>query len=300
MLSSHIEQWSHWLKSERGYSEHTVAAYQTDLRLFLEFLFSYLEQDIDTNTLLSLSIKEFRAYLAKLHADGQSASSLHRKLSTLRSFYRYLERHNIGKNHAIFQLRSPKKPDILPKALPKPQATDTFNHIADVSDETWVGLRDTAILGLLYGCGLRISEALGLHLQDIPSGNVLTITGKGNKQRQVPLLPSVKSAVMRYVESCPYPIMPDKPLFFGVQGKSLSPQVFRQQLKKLRLMLGLPDSATPHAFRHSFATHLLAEGGDLRTIQELLGHASLSTTQRYTKIENAQLMDAYRNFHPKS
>lgn len=300
LLQQIMEEWKSWLSAERNYSDHTVNAYLTDMRLFFEFVSSYKECEISTALLKSLDVKDFRAYLAKLHNKNNSATSLNRKLSVLRSFYRYLEKHHKIENHSIFLIKSPKQPQSLPKALQENEAVDAVYNIDEVSLENWVGLRDKAILGLLYGCGLRISEALSLTLSDISGNQVITIRGKGGKQRQLPILPTIINSINSYVESCPYGVSKDGVLFFGVKGNKLSPQVFRKQLKELRVLLGLPDSATPHSFRHSFATHLLAEGGDLRTIQELLGHESLSTTQKYTKIENKQLINVYKDFHPKS
>lgn len=298
-LQDILAQWQQWLLAERNYSQHTAIAYLTDMRLFQEFISGYKEQAVDIKLLESLEVRDFRAYLAKLHQEKLSKTSLNRKLSVLRSFYRFLKKFYDVENQAVFLIKSPRQPQSLPRPLKEEEALDAVNTIESIATDHWTGLRDRALLGLLYGCGLRISEALGLTLQDITDNQVITVRGKGNKERQLPLLPGVAKALLHYIEDCPFVIIEDQPLFYGVRGKTLTPQVFRKQLKQLRIVLGLPDTATPHAFRHSFATHLLAQGGDLRTIQELLGHVNLSTTQKYTKIENSQLLNAYHAFHPR-
>jgi integrase/recombinase XerC len=226
-----------------------------------------------------------------------------RSLAGVRSFARYLERNGKGKVGALTAVRSPK----LPKSLPKPLPASAAKQMTDADlragedRETWVLARDAAVLGLLYGCGLRISEALGLKRRDIDGKrDVITVTGKGNKTRMVPLLPQVGNLVAAYVAICPYDLPPDGPLFVGAKGGPLSPRIIQLAVARLRGALGLPDSATPHALRHSFATHLLARGGDLRAIQELLGHASLSTTQVYTEVDAERLLDVYASAHPRA
>jgi integrase/recombinase XerC len=293
-------KWQQWLEVERHYSPHTISAYLTDMRMFCNFIANYHEKPADMTLLLALEIKDFRAYLAKLHRDGLNAASLNRKLSVLRSFYRFTNKTLEQDHQAVFLIRSPKQAENLPKPVTQSQALEAVNTIESVAGDHWVGYRDRALLGLLYGCGLRISEALGLCVNDISGNGIITVKGKGNKERQLPLLPAVETAITKYRNHCPYLIKTDQPLFFGVRGGKLTPQVFRKQLVQLRIMLGLPENATPHSFRHSFATHLLAEGGDLRTIQELLGHVSLATTQKYTKIENQQLMETCRTLHPRN
>jgi integrase/recombinase XerC len=218
----------------------------------------------------------------------------------LRNFYRYLARENLAANAAIENIQTPKVPKSIPKALSQQEARDSLNMIEAMTEEPWVAKRDTALMTLLYGCGLRIGEALSLNRKEIPSGDTMVITGKGQKQRVVPILAIVKNAIADYLSHCPHTLGDDDPLFVGVRGGRLNPGVVQRQMRQLRAQLGLPDSATPHALRHSFATHLLAEGGDLRTIQELLGHASLSTTQRYTDVDARRLTAVYQSAHPRA
>jgi integrase/recombinase XerC len=249
--------------------------------------------------LQQLETRDIRAWLASRSQCFEAASTA-RALSTVKSFFRYLEKQEQVKNAAIFNIRGPRLKKALPRALAEGQAAEALQSIGQQHEEEWVNKRDVALLVLIYGCGLRISEALSLRCQDVPQGDVLTITGKGNKQRQVPVLPAVKEAIQQYIASCPYPFTPLSPLFLGKRGKALDPAIFQLQLRKLRAALNLPESTTPHAFRHSFATHLLSAGGDLRSIQELLGHASLSTTQRYTHVDKARLLKAYKGAHPRA
>ena len=218
----------------------------------------------------------------------------------MRSFYRFCERDGTLKNGAIHLVQSPKLPHSVPRPLSVDGAKAVIGEVANLSEEDWIGARDTAVITLLYGCGLRISEALGLERNQAPLGDMLRITGKGGKQRLVPVLPVVADAVEAYLEACPYPLSDGDPLFVGKRGKRLNPRLIQGRLQVLRAALGLPPSATPHALRHSFATHLLSGGGDLRTIQELLGHASLSTTQHYTEVDTERLLDVYGKAHPRS
>jgi integrase/recombinase XerC len=231
--------------------------------------------------------------------DFEGASNA-RALSTVKSFFRYLEKDTGMENAAVFHIRSPKIKKSIPKALAEGQAEQALGEIKTMSKEEWINKRNLALLTLIYGCGLRISEALSLNYKDFPKGDSITILGKGNKQRAVPVLPVVKAAIEEYVAACPYPFEAKTPLFLGSRGGALDPAIFQRELRKLRTALGLPESTTPHAFRHSFATHLLSAGGDLRSIQELLGHASLSTTQRYTHVDKERLMNAYKNAHPRA
>ena len=223
----------------------------------------------------------------------------------MRSFARFLERNGKGKVGALAAVRAPK----VPKTLPKPLAIVSAKRVTDADEragedrEQWILARDAAVLALLYGSGLRISEALGLARGDVPApgqGDAITVTGKGNKQRMVPLLPQVSQSIADYISLCPYDLPADGPLFIGARGGPLSPRIVQLVMERLRGALSLPDSATPHALRHSFATHLLARGGDLRSIQELLGHASLSTTQIYTAVDTERLLEVYRNTHPRA
>jgi integrase/recombinase XerC len=227
------------------------------------------------------------------------ASSTGRALSVLRGFYRFLARRKLVENAVVLGMKNPKLPKSVPKALTQAEASDAIDNIGELSDEPWVAKRDAALLTLLYGCGLRLGEALSLTRRDQLAARAgrLTVTGKGRKQRIVPVLPIVAEALDDYVAACPHR---HDPLFLGVRGGPLNPRIVQNRLQRLRLLLGLPSSATPHALRHSFATHLLAGGGDLRAIQELLGHASLSTTQRYTDVDAAGLMAVYERAHPRA
>lgn len=291
--------WENWLSQVKRASPHTVVSYQNDLGHFITFLSGHLGGRVGINALSALEARDIRAWLAARSGEFEATSTA-RALSTVKSFFRYLEKQGKIKNAAIFHIRSPKLKKSLPKALGEEQAQAALDTIGTQHGEEWVNKRDLALLVLIYGCGLRISEALSLRHKDIPTGDSLTITGKGNKQRMVPVLPVIKEAIGDYLSHCPYAFTPTSPLFLGKRGKALDPAIFQLQLRKLRVSLNLPESATPHAFRHSFATHLLSGGGDLRSIQELLGHASLSTTQRYTHVDRERLLTAYKNAHPRA
>ncbi len=246
-------------------------------------------------------MRDFRSWLAARHGEGFSATSTARALSVVRGFYRYLEKQNIAENAAIFHVRTPKLPKSLPRSLQETQAITSLDTVGFTQKENWVQLRDVALLTLIYGCGLRISEALGLRVKDLKEdATSLILTGKGNKQRMVPVLPQIHAAITEYKKVCPHLLSEGSILFVGARGKPLQPAIFQKEIRNLRNALGLPESTTPHAFRHSFATHLLAGGGDLRTIQELLGHADLSTTQRYTKVDSERLLSAYAKAHPRA
>jgi integrase/recombinase XerC len=223
-----------------------------------------------------------------------------RAMSALRSFFHYLERNDLGHNPALAAVRTPRLPHAVPKALAVEEALETLAQAAVEQEEPWMAARDVALFTLLYGCGLRLGEALGLNRGILPLGETMIITGKGDKQRLLPVLPVVGQAIEDYLALCPWPGAAEAPLFVGARGKRLNPGVVQRQMRHLRAVLGLAESATPHALRHSFATHLLAQGGDLRIIQELLGHASLSTTQRYADVDNARLTTVYQDSHPRA
>jgi integrase/recombinase XerC len=299
-----IEAWLDRLTHERRYSSHTLAAYRRDLRDFLTFLAEHLGQPPDVGPLDALSVRDCRAWLARRAAAGRAKSSSARALSVVRVFFRYLEREDLASSSALTLVRGPKTPRTLPRPLSIDQAEAVVEPPANDGAETWTARRDTAVLLLLYGCGLRIGEALGLSRSDAPPADgalhSLVITGKGNKQRTVPVLPVVAEAIAAYLGTCPHDLGPKDPLFVGVRGGRLQPRLIQQTMARVRGALGLPPTATPHALRHSFATHLLAGGGDLRTIQELLGHASLSTTQRYTDVDEAGLLATYMAAHPRA
>ena len=288
------------LAIERQYSPHTVAAYHHDLESFFAFAQEHLGVPLSLDDANALAVSDFRSYLSKRRSDGISGTSLGRALSALRSFYRYLDKNNLASNQAIRSVKRPKTPHAVPKPLSPEAALASINMVDALDVLPWIAARDTSILTLLYGCGLRISEALGLQRGDAPFRDAIRIVGKGNKERVVPVLPVVAESVEAYVALCPFVMTTDRPLFVGVRGKRLNAGVVQRQMRQVRIALGLPDTATPHALRHSFATHLLSSGGDLRSIQELLGHASLSTTQRYTEVDTDHLQRVYRKSHPRA
>jgi integrase/recombinase XerC len=299
-LRAAIGSWLEWLAAERRASAHTIAAYGRDLAAFFDFLGEHRSEVPDLVLMSYLSPADFRAYLAHRTMEGRERTTIARGLSVLRGFVRFLERRGLASAPGLTMLRAPKLPQSVPKPLTVEDADAAITAAGDVASSPWQQKRDIAILTLLYGCGLRISEALGLTLREAPQGEVLVVIGKGRKERHIPVLPAVNEAVADYLAVCPYPLTRDGPLFVGARGGPLSPRLVQRQMQTLRGMLGLPETATPHALRHSFATHLLGGGGDLRAIQELLGHASLSTTQRYTKVEPEHLLKVYEASHPRA
>ena len=304
-VAREVARWLAYLSAERRMSPKTVEAYERDLRQFLGFLSGHLEGRVTLSALSRLAPLDVRAFLAARRADGIGSRSLMRMLAGVRSFARFLERSGKGKVGALASVRTPK----IAKTLPKPLAIAAAKRMAETDlrageeREPWILARDAAVLALLYGSGLRISEALGLKRSDMPApgrGDVITVTGKGNKARMVPVLARVAELAAEYLALCPYQLPAEGPLFVGAKGGPLSPRIIQLAMARLRGALGLPESATPHALRHSFATHLLARGGDLRAIQELLGHASLSTTQIYTAVDAERLLEVYRSAHPRA
>lgn len=336
-LLGYIEEWGKFLCGVRRIAPGSYETYLGSLADFLIFLNSYLASNISIKEIAALDTITLRAWLASRHKREFAISTSALALSSVKNFYRWLGKYKNIHNTAPFNISSPKADKSIPKALDVTDAIQATESIRELAGDDWQGKRDAAILLLLYGCGLRISEALSLNLDDVPKDDVLRVIGKGNKQREVPLLPIVKRAIEEYVRACPYirgqglgirdkglevrdeglgirdkgektiplPLTPNPsslnphPLFFSATGKRVIASTFSIQVKALKVYLGLPESATPHAYRHSFATHLLAGGGDLRTIQELLGHASLSTTQRYTKTNSAHLLATYKKSHPR-
>jgi integrase/recombinase XerC len=288
-----------WLDGERRASAHTIAAYGRDVAFFLDFLTEHLGETPGLASFSQLRPADFRAYLAH-RAARVERGSIARGLSVVRGFVRFLDRRGLASSSALLALRAPKLPRSVPKALTVTDAAEMIGAPADMVASVWQAKRDVAVLTLLYGCGLRISEALGLKRSDAPQGDLITITGKGQKQRVVPVLPAVRAAIADYLAACPYALSGDGPLFVGARGGPLAPRPVQRRMEALRTALGLPETATPHALRHSFATHLLGAGGDLRAIQELLGHASLSTTQRYTSVETERLLAVYESAHPRA
>ena len=299
-LRAAIGLWVAWLAGERRASSHTIAAYGRDLALFLDFLTEHLGELPSFGAIDRLRPADFRAYLARRVQRHAERSSLARGLSVLRGFVGFLHRRGLASTSALAVLRSPRPRASVPKPLTVDDATTTVDVVGDFAANGWQGRRDVAILTLLYGCGLRLSEALGLSRGEAPLNEVLVVTGKGRKQRMLPVLPAVRAAVADYLAVCPHSLPTDGPLFVGARGGPLSPRIVQRQMEAVRAYLGLPESATPHALRHSFATHLLGAGGDLRAIQELLGHASLSTTQRYTSVETKRLLAIYDAAHPRA
>jgi integrase/recombinase XerC len=304
-LAEQVALWRDWLAHERRASRHTLAAYSRDLAEFCRFIAGHRGAPPSLATLARLERGDVRAWLAERARRGRAASSTARALSTVRGFFGWLMRRQRIDNTVLSALRNPRLPRAVPKALTAAEALEAVEAVGELSDSDWIARRDVAVLTLLYGAGLRIGEAIALDRGQAPrpgadGGASLTITGKGNKQRMVPLLPVVVAAIADYLAACPWQGDSHAPLFRGARGGRLNPRLVQLQMQKLRPLLGLPESATPHALRHSFATHLLAGGGDLRTIQELLGHASLSTTQRYTAVDAAALLAVYDRAHPRA
>jgi integrase/recombinase XerC len=303
-IAQEMARWLSHLGAERRLSPKTLEAYARDLRQCLDFLCAHWGERVTLKRFAALEATDIRAFMAMRRADDIAGRSLMRALAGLRSFGRFLEREGKGKVGALSAIRAPK----VAKTLPKPIQMAAAKRLADADEragedrETWILVRDAAVMALLYGSGLRISEALGLKRREVPragEGDVLVVTGKGNKTRMVPVLQNVLALIDAYVAICPYALPPEGPIFLGARGGPLSPRIIQLAMERLRGALGLPDSATPHALRHSFATHLLSRGGDLRAIQELLGHSSLSTTQIYTGIDSERLLEVYASAHPR-
>ena len=294
--------WLSHLEHERGYSAATRTAYERDLTQFVAFLKGELGHPPCLADLASLDLKTVRRFLAQRRKAGVQSRSLARALSALRTFYRWLEDTGQAQNRALARIATPRIPRSLPKPLTVEKAAVLIEEGTSDASEDWIGARDTAVLLLLYGAGLRISEALGIARRDAPTPgrDVIRIVGKGSKERLVPILSVIQEAVQRYITLCPYPLEPAGPLFLGAKGGPLSPRLIQLAIARMRDALALPDTATPHALRHSFATHLLSAGGDLRQIQELLGHASLSTTQVYTEVDRERILAVYDAAHPRA
>lgn len=299
-LLTAIEEWQRWLKTEKRCSGHTAAAYGRDLAFFLKFLQDYTAKTPSFDILEKMEVTDFRAYLAARTQEGIGRTSLARNMSTLRNFFNFLERNALLSNPAINVIHSPSVPKALPKPLTREQAFNVIRTAGELQEAAWLKKRDMAFVTLLYGCGLRIGEALSLDVKDRPASDVMTILGKGHKERVVPVLPVVREMINAYLKERPDGAPDNAPLFIGARGERVNPGVMQRQMRKIRDMLGLPETATPHALRHSFATHLLSGGSDLRTIQELLGHSSLSTTQRYTGLDADRMMEVYTHAHPRA
>jgi integrase/recombinase XerC len=299
--------WRDWLKSERRLAHHTLIAYEHDVATFLGFMTTYLGAPPSLATLGKLKPAEFRAWLADRSHQGLARTSTARAFSSVRSFFQFLDKRGLAHNASIGAIQTPKLPRSVPKALSERDMEDLLDAPAEQEREAWLDLRDAAVLLLLYGAGLRIGEALGLSkgvVEDLlkTGRDTLSVTGKGNKTRLVPLLPQALEGLRIYRDACPWLAArgPGEAFFVGARGGALDPAIVQKRVRDIRRGLGLAESVTPHALRHSFATHLLGAGGDLRTIQELLGHASLSTTQRYTDVDAARLTAVYRAAHPRA
>ena len=295
-----LRDWLDISRALNGSSDNTIDAYARDVGGFLAFMSEHKGGDLGLAPLGRITVGDMRSWMAFTRGRDVGPRSLARKLSAVKSFMRWLSDREGFDATAILSTRSPKFTRKLPRPLTKEAAREVIDVAGVQSDTPWIGARDTAIMTLLYGCGLRISEALSLTGADLPLSETLRITGKGGKERLVPVLAAAREAVEAYLRLCPFPITRDMPVFLGARGRKLNPRMVQKVVERTRMQLGLPATATPHAMRHSFATHLLNAGGDLRTIQELLGHASLSTTQAYTGVDNARLLEVYARAHPKA
>ncbi|MFL6735692.1 MAG: tyrosine recombinase XerC [Sphingomonas sp.] len=292
-------QWSSYLEHDRRRSKHTVRAYVATAHRLIEFLGRHRGEEIGGSGLIALGASDLRAFLAERRGQGLGASSAARELSGVRAFLTYAAEEQ-GRHAELPRTRAPKRPRTLPRPASPEEALELAENAAKAASDPWIGARDLAILLLLYGAGLRVAEALSLTAATLPIGQTLRVTGKRSKTRVVPIVPAVRQAIDDYVAKCPYPLSGNLPLFLGARGGPLNPDLVRRAVAAARKRLGLPDTLTPHALRHSFATHLLARGADLRALQELLGHASLSSTQIYTAVDAARLLDVYRNAHPRA
>ncbi|RYG56335.1 MAG: tyrosine recombinase XerC [Alphaproteobacteria bacterium] len=297
-IQSQIAHWMRELGSVKRLAPKTLEAYGRDLGQFMSFLAGHMGGPISLQSLKELRAADIRSFMAQRREDSLGSRSLARVLSALKNFFGFLEREGILATEAFNAIRTPKIPRSLPKALTVLEAKQTITATDEMEAEPWVAARDMAVISLCYGAGLRISEALALTKGDLES-DVLRVTGKGGKIRMVPLIAPVRQAIEQYLKLSPYKTWDEDPIFRGVKGGVLSPRLIQKRMENLRSALGLPPSATPHALRHSFATHLLGKGGDLRAIQELLGHASLSTTQIYTAVDTERLLESYAKAHPR-
>ncbi len=300
-LEAAVADWDDWLCHEKRAARHTLASYRRDLNAFLNFVAQHRRSAPNLADLCALETIDFRAWLAHRRGRGAAPTSTARAVAVVRGFYRFLDRRGLGHNPAALALRAPKVRRSLPRPLSVTDARDAATSAHEIDDRPWVAARDTALFTILYGCGLRISEALALTCGEVgASSDVWRITGKGNKTRLVPVLPLVRAALDTYMRQRPGSVAAGDPVFVGVRGGPLQAAVAQRQMRKLRALLDMDETATPHALRHSFATHLLERGADLRTIQELLGHASLSTTQRYTDVASAHLVAVHDRAHPRA
>ena len=294
-----VERWAGYLLHDRRRSAHTARAYVATAQRLIEFLGHYRGETVDPVMLLDLQSADLRAFLAQRRSNGLGPASAARELSAVRNFLTFAAEQQ-GRMAQLPRTRAPKRPRTLPRPVAPDEAMKLAEDAGEASSESWIGARDLAILLLLYGAGLRVAEALSLTGAARPIGEAMRITGKRSKTRIVPVMPAIREAIEDYIAQCPWPIERDGPLFVGARGGPLNPDLVRRAVAAARKRLGLPDTLTPHALRHSFATHLLARGADLRSLQELLGHASLSSTQIYTAVDAARLLDVYRHAHPRA
>lgn len=303
-LKNTIESWKIWLALEKKVSNHTINAYHLDLENFLVFLTNHLGHTPNLSSYKKLQHSDYRSYLAKRSSEGISETSIARSMSTLRNFSRFLKLNGFIANETIKSVRTPKLPHSIPKAIQSHEALAVINSAGALHGIKWLINRDKAIMMLLYGCGLRVGELVSLNANNFSIDQnktiIIKVLGKGNKERIIPVLQIISNAIKKYKTSCPMFIKDTGPLFIGKQGRRINAGVIQREMRRIRRDLGLKESTTPHALRHSFATHLLSEGGDLRTIQELLGHSSLSTTQRYTEIDETKLIEVYKTAHPRA
>lgn len=294
-----IQEWDEWLRHNRRLSPTTLVTYHADLQQFLNFLGPHLGEEVLLSHLVELKVRDFRSWLAARTNEGYLLSSTSSVLSTIRNFFKYLNRVGYS-NTAILTVRSPRVKVGLPRALLVDQTKTLLTDVDSLELEPWVGQRNKALFTLLYGCGLRISEALNLTQQQFPFGECLIVKGKGNKERTIPLFPLISEEIEKYLALCPYQLDSDAPLFIGAKGKKLNRGVVARTVRQYRQMVGLPDNTTPHSLRHSYATHLMSSSHDMRGVQELLGHASLSSTQIYTNADQDYLMSVYKGAHPRA
>ena len=297
-LKALLEKFMRYIQAEKGYSAHTLNSYRTDILYFTDFIFRSKDKIASVAAFESLTVYDFRGWLSERVEKHNNASNA-RALAALRSFFRFLNQNKLLQNREIEKIKTPKLPKPVPKAVDAIDIEKIFVAIPQFRKVEWEASRDVALLTLIYGCGLRISEALAVTKSSLENSQSLTVTGKGKKQRMVPLLPQVGKRIGEYLALCPFKPTADQPLFFAKSGKVYNRFDFDKLIEHLRKNLNLSDTITPHSFRHSFATHLLEAGGDLRSIQELLGHESLSTTQRYTKVDKARLLSVYEKFQKR-
>lgn len=295
-LAQKFAEWTQYLSVEKRFSKHTLRAYLADLHYFFEFMTRHLGRPPSMNDLGAATLSDFRSWITKKTVEGNGPATRARALASLRNFLKWMDRNGHLHNPAIDSLRTPKQPRKLPRSLPPEQARQLVTYETD----GWQGARDQALFTLLYACGLRIDEALQLDFGNRPQNGEVRVLGKGRKERLVPVLPIAQQMLDVYLGECPHTFEKSTPLFLGARGGRLNQGVAQRSLRLLRRALGLPETLTPHALRHSFATHILVNGADLRSIQELLGHASVTTTQRYTDFDNAQLLDIYKKSHPRA